>query len=54
MYEVLRPFEVLERPIAAWFGQPGRGTQYETYENVLALIEGGLLGRVVIREGDSG
>lgn len=27
VYEVLKPFEVLEGPIAPWFGQPGGGSQ---------------------------
>jgi hypothetical protein len=28
-YLVLRPFQVEAGPVAAWFGQPGGGTQYE-------------------------
>ena len=28
VYEVVKEFEVLAGPIAAWFGQPGGGTQY--------------------------
>ncbi|KIM78525.1 hypothetical protein PILCRDRAFT_824429 [Piloderma croceum F 1598] len=48
VYEVVQQFTVLSGPIAGWFGQPGQGTQYQTYENVMTLISGGLLKRVNI------
>ena len=38
-YEVIRPFSVWAGPTAAWFGQPGLGTQY-----LLALSVGHLVG----------
>jgi hypothetical protein len=37
VYEVLKPFEVEEGPIAPGFGQPGYGRQYQL---VSALIPG--------------
>jgi len=46
VYEVVQAFDVLSGPIAAWFGQPGQGTQYQTYQNVMTLINGGYLKRV--------
>jgi len=46
VYEVVQSFDVLSGPIAAWFGQPGQGTQYQTYSNILALVGGGYLRRV--------
>jgi hypothetical protein len=27
-FEVIAPFDVVAGPIAPWFGEPGRGTQY--------------------------
>jgi hypothetical protein len=46
VYQVLKPFEVLSGPIVGWFGQPGQGTQYETFSNVMSLIDNGFLARV--------
>jgi len=46
VYEVVKSFDVLSGPIAAWFGQPGQGTQYLTYSNILTLVNGGYLQRV--------
>jgi len=46
VYEVTQAFNVLSGPIAGWFGQPGQGTQYQTYQNVMTLISGGFLNRV--------
>lgn len=33
-------------PIAPWFEQPGMGTQFVTYTNVMGLLEGGYLKRL--------
>ncbi|KAH8826692.1 hypothetical protein DL96DRAFT_1209942 [Flagelloscypha sp. PMI_526] len=49
VYEVKRPLTVLSGPIAAWFGQPGQGTQYQTSVSVGELIKNGFLERVDIR-----
>ncbi|EAA32845.1 hypothetical protein GE21DRAFT_5460 [Neurospora crassa] len=43
VYSVIKPFAVLAGPIAPWFGQPGQGVQYQTYENVATLIADGYL-----------
>lgn len=44
VYKVLMPFDVFVGPIAAWFGQPGQGTQYELINvNVMTLQSGGYL-----------
>lgn len=55
-YRVLRSFKVSAGPIAPWFGQPGRGTQYQLKSdlvpgapaqlNVMWLISEGYLERV--------
>ncbi|KAL0960458.1 hypothetical protein HGRIS_005501 [Hohenbuehelia grisea] len=42
-YEVTKEFVVLSGPIAPWFGQPGQGTQYQAFTNVMTLISGGFL-----------
>lgn len=49
VYKVEKPFSVLSGPIAAWFGQPGQGTQYQTDVCVRSLVEGGFLSRVKLR-----
>jgi hypothetical protein len=46
VYAVAEEFVVLSGPIAAWFGQPGQGTQYEMNSNITTLISGGFLTRV--------
>ncbi|KAL4911762.1 hypothetical protein BDW62DRAFT_217031 [Aspergillus aurantiobrunneus] len=43
VYQVTREFVVGLGPIAPWFEQPGMGTQFVGYSNVLGLIEGGFL-----------
>ncbi|KAH8828081.1 hypothetical protein DL96DRAFT_1815364 [Flagelloscypha sp. PMI_526] len=43
VYEVTREFEVMSGPIAPWFGQPGQGTQYQTFSNIMTLIQDGFL-----------
>lgn len=55
-YRVLKEFAVTAGPIAPWFGQPGRGIQYQLKGslvsgapeqlNVLWLVEAGYLARV--------
>ncbi|KAI0342218.1 hypothetical protein BDW22DRAFT_171619 [Trametopsis cervina] len=50
VYEVVKEFNVLEGPIAAWFGQPGGGSQYELLplplgaKNSVALLLGNTTG----------
>ncbi|KAJ7498089.1 hypothetical protein B0H11DRAFT_2155680 [Mycena galericulata] len=46
MYEVKNNFTVLSGTIAAWFQQPGQGTQYLAMKNVLTLVAEGYLLRV--------
>ena len=46
VYEVLKPLPVDSGPAIPWFGQPGRGTQYETSEAIEALIENGFLRKI--------
>jgi len=46
LYEVTQAFIVLSGPTAGWFGQPGQGTQYHTYQNVTTLISGNFLKHV--------
>jgi hypothetical protein len=53
---VLRPFPVQAGPVAAWFGQPGGGTQYQLDGALIAgapgsinvqwLVDNGYLDRV--------
>ncbi|KAJ7054934.1 hypothetical protein C8F01DRAFT_1322488 [Mycena amicta] len=48
VYRVLRPFEALSGPIAAWFGQPGQGTQYYVEKKTVEmLLKEGYLERAV-------
>lgn len=49
VFEVVRPFEVNAGPAAPWFGQPGRGLQYQPDVPVQNLIDDGFL-RVIRRE----
>jgi hypothetical protein len=46
VYRVLQQFTALSGPIAAWFGQPGQGVQYELSTDILDLIAGGFIERV--------
>lgn len=41
-YRVLRPFAVEAGPIAPWFGQPGRGTQYELEAGLVPASDGSI------------
>jgi hypothetical protein len=50
VYNVTEEFVVLAGPIAPWFGQPGQGTQYNSYMNVMSLIMGGYLARVNVTD----
>jgi hypothetical protein len=38
LYQVLRPFDVVSGPIAAWFEQPGHGVQYNLPFNISTLL----------------
>lgn len=49
VYKVVQPFKVEAGPIAAYFGQPGAGTQYHTFSNIMTLIEKGFLERVSLK-----
>ncbi|EAW16679.1 TNT domain-containing protein [Aspergillus fischeri NRRL 181] len=46
VYQVIKEFVVGLGPIAPWFEQPGMGTQFVTYTNVLGLINEGYLRRL--------
>jgi len=46
VYNVTQAFVVASGPIAPWFGQPGEGTQFLTYSNIMTLVSGGFLARV--------
>ncbi len=48
VYRVLQPFNALSGPIAAWFGQPGRGVQYQLATNIIGLIHGGFITKVYL------
>jgi hypothetical protein len=47
IYNVTQPIVALAGPIAAWFGQPGQGTQYQFSVNILTMVNGGYLTRVL-------
>ncbi|KAF9377351.1 hypothetical protein CPB97_010265 [Podila verticillata] len=49
VYKVVKPFVVEAGPIAAYFGQPGAGTQYHTFYNIMTLLEKGYLERVPLK-----
>ncbi|KAF9117964.1 hypothetical protein BGW39_001611 [Mortierella sp. 14UC] len=49
VYRVVRPFVVEAGPIASYFGQPGAGTQYHTFSNIMNLIKDGFLERIVLK-----
>ncbi|WP_210483821.1 glycohydrolase toxin TNT-related protein [Pantoea ananatis] len=46
IYEVLKPLPVDTGPAIPWFGQPGYGTQHETFLKIDKLIEKGYLRKV--------
>ncbi|EYE92000.1 TNT domain-containing protein [Aspergillus ruber CBS 135680] len=46
VYEVLKDVNVVVGPVAAWFEQPGMGTQIYTSKAVNELLEGGFLRRL--------
>jgi len=48
VYKVIKSFEVEAGPIAPYFGQPGAGTQYHSFNNVMKLIADGYLERVAL------
>lgn len=52
VYEVMKEFEVLFGPVAAWFGQPGMGTRFVSEKSVKELVEGGYLRRLMEDEYD--
>lgn len=52
VYEVVKEFEVLFGPVAAWFGQPGMGTRFVSEKSVKELLEGGYLRRLAEDEYD--
>ncbi|KAG0292094.1 hypothetical protein BGZ96_004545 [Linnemannia gamsii] len=49
VYKVVKAFDVEAGPIAGWFGQPGAGTQYHTFKNILTLIGDGVLVRIDLK-----
>ncbi|KAG0273289.1 hypothetical protein BGZ95_010885 [Linnemannia exigua] len=49
VYKVKQPFVVEAGPIAPYFGQPGAGTQYHTFSNIMTLIKDGFLERVDLK-----
>ncbi|KAF9282911.1 hypothetical protein BGZ88_010788 [Linnemannia elongata] len=49
VYKVVKPFVVEAGPIAPYFGQPGAGTQYHTFSNIMTLIKDGYLERVDLK-----
>lgn len=52
VYQVTKSFEVGLGPIAAWFEQPGMGTQFLSYKSVKDLLAGGYLRRLTPEEYD--
>lgn len=42
-YTVLKPLPVQSGPVAPWFGQPGGGTQYLTFNPISYLLQNGYL-----------
>ncbi|GJJ70337.1 hypothetical protein EMPS_02686 [Entomortierella parvispora] len=49
VYKVIKPFDVEAGPIAPYFGQPGAGTQYHTFSNIMKLLADGFLERVSLK-----
>lgn len=50
VYEVVREFDALSGPIAAWFEQPGLGTQIVIESSVGSLLDDGFLRRLEVHE----
>jgi RHS repeat-associated protein len=46
VYEVVKPFKVQAGPAKPWFGQPGKGMQYELPKSIQELIEEGYMIKV--------
>jgi hypothetical protein len=46
LYQVLRAFDVVSGPIAAWFEQPGQGVQYNLSFNISTLLCDGFIREV--------
>jgi hypothetical protein len=46
VYEVVKPFKVQAGPAKPWFGQPGKGMQYELPKSIQELIEEGYIIKV--------
>ncbi|KAG0308845.1 hypothetical protein BGZ97_013241 [Linnemannia gamsii] len=49
VYKVVRTLVVEAGPIAPYFGQPGGGTQYHTFKNIITLVNDGYLERVELK-----
>ncbi|KAF9903872.1 hypothetical protein EC991_003249 [Linnemannia zychae] len=49
VYRVKQPLLVEAGPIAPYFGQPGAGTQYRTFSNIMTLIANGFLERIDLK-----
>jgi hypothetical protein len=45
-YEVLRPLPANSGSTAPWYGQPGRGTQFEFFQSIDELVRHGYLRRI--------
>jgi hypothetical protein len=52
VYEVTKGFDVLLGPIAAWFEQPGFGSQLLARSSVADLLKGGFLKRLELKDYD--
>ncbi|KAJ5236860.1 hypothetical protein N7489_006951 [Penicillium chrysogenum] len=52
VYEVTKEFDVLLGPIAAWFEQPGFGSQLLARSSVADLLKGGFLKRLELKDYD--
>jgi len=46
IYEVMKPLPVDTGPAIPWFGQPGYGTQHETFFSIDKLVEDGFLRKI--------
>lgn len=45
-YEVVRPLKADEGPAIPWFGQPGKGTQYELPKSIEELLKQGTIKKI--------
>ncbi|TVY84419.1 hypothetical protein LSUE1_G000450 [Lachnellula suecica] len=50
VYKVVKEFDALSGPIAAWFDQPGQGVQYQLSQNILGLLNGNFIERVNLKD----